>query len=344
MSDLAIRSSTVVPASEWIPLTSQADYLAKSDIIPRDYRGKPANIVVAGLSGRTHGWDLLTSMRNGHVIEGTWGLRPEAQLGLVRRAGHTVTGTMSPEGAEVTGTRADDGSSMTVTFTIEDARRANLAAKQTWKNYPQMMCWWRAIGILCRVHFSDVTLGLMSVEELGADIGPDGEVIDVGEIEHERTPVPLSPEAVARFAEACETECLDPADVIRRAFPDDPEGVPTDADLPHLRDVFKQMVEERAAADSTDADANFVRDEIAEGVLVPDDPAPADPETVRPATRTQVGKIKGEWDRLGVKDREVQLGYVATIVGREVASHNALTTDEASGLIDTLVETEHLDA
>ncbi|MDF2732662.1 MAG: hypothetical protein K0S92_1295, partial [Desertimonas sp.] len=224
MTDLALtprQPSSIIPTQEWLLMTRQAEFLAQSDIIPRDYRKKPANIVVAAISGRTHGWDVLTSMRNGHVIEGTWGLRPEAQLGLVRKAGHTVTGTMSPEGATVTGKRCDDGSDMTITFTIEDARRAGLANKQTWKNYPQMMCWWRAVGILCRVHFSDVTLGLMSVEELGADIDQEGNVIDLGTVEHTpQEPVALGAEAMGKFVEACETEGLDPGEVMRRAFPD----------------------------------------------------------------------------------------------------------------------------
>src|SRR5215510_2380681 len=122
MTDLALAPrmpSSVIPSTEWLLMSKQAEYLAQSDIIPKDYRRKPANIMVAAISGRTHGWDVMTSMRNGHVVEGTWGLRPEAQLGLVRKAGHTVTGTMSPEGATVTGKRLNDGSEMTVSFTIE---------------------------------------------------------------------------------------------------------------------------------------------------------------------------------------------------------------------------------
>jgi hypothetical protein len=69
----------------------QSVMLADSTIIPRDYRKKPADIVAAGLAGRAYGWDVMTSMRQFHVIEGTASLRPESMLGLVRQAGHSVT-------------------------------------------------------------------------------------------------------------------------------------------------------------------------------------------------------------------------------------------------------------
>jgi len=340
MTDLVVAPhrapSSVVPPNEWLLMTNQAEYLAQSDIVPRDYRRKPANIVVAALSGRTHGWDVITSMRNGHVIEGTWGLRPEAQLGLVRRAGHSVTGTMTAEGATVLGKRADDGTEMSITFTVEDARRAGLANKQTWKNYPQMMCWWRAIGILCRVHFSDVTLGLMSVEELGADIDENGEVIDIGPIDHgPAEPVALGAEAMSKFVEACEQHGLDPSAVMARAFPDHQLDDPVlDTELPRLRDVFRAMVEEEvllAEHEGTVPDPEpdleeFRRDEIEGGTEGAGD-------EVRPASRGQVGLIKAVYERMGY-DRYEQLRTSSAVIGRDILTHNQLNVDEAGKVID----------
>lgn len=159
-------------------MVRQSELLAQSTIIPRDYRGKPANILVAAMTGRTFGWDVMTAMRNGHVIEGTWSIKPEAMLALVRRAGHSVTGETTPEGATVRGKRGDTGDEMTVTFAMGDAVRAGLANKTNWKQYPQSMCWARAVSQLCRMLFADVTLGLSyTPEELGAEVDADGEVI-----------------------------------------------------------------------------------------------------------------------------------------------------------------------
>jgi len=104
-----------MPANEWVLLSKQAEFLAKADILPRAYRGKPANIIAAALTGRTHGWDLMMAIRLGHVIDGVWGMKPEAMLGLVRAAGHHVdidrydTGELEQRGVTVTAHRAGEG-------------------------------------------------------------------------------------------------------------------------------------------------------------------------------------------------------------------------------------------
>lgn len=193
-TEIERHTTPTVPAREWGLMTQQAAALAESDIIPTAYRRKPANILVAALTGRSHGWDAMTSMNQGHVIEGKWAMRPEAMLGLVRRAGHSVSGDVAAEGATVTGKRADTGDTMAFTFTIADAVQANLCKLKDgkpfarsnsgkvlpWEQYPAMMCYWRAVGTVCRFLFSDVTLGAYSAEELGAELDADGNVVDAG--------------------------------------------------------------------------------------------------------------------------------------------------------------------
>ena len=326
-TELAHRPTTTVPAGEWALMERQATALAASDIIPAAYKRRPANVLVAAITGRHYGWDVLTAMRNGHVIEGSWGMKPEAMLGLVRQAGHSVRGEMSAEGASVTGTRVDTADSMTITFTLEDARRANLLGKGTWKQYPQMMCYWRAVGVLCRVLFSDLTAGVHTAEELGADLNEDGDVIEAGVIEHTPAePMPLSDEAINKFTEACEQMDLYASVVLEAAFPD---GVPdplTDEHLPAMRDAYRAAVAVKSerhpeTEEATDGQDVVVREQ-------------------RPATRGQVGKIKGEYARLGQDDREAQLRSTADIVGRVIGSHNELGHDEAAALIERLVKSD----
>lgn len=318
------RPTTVVPAQEWALMSQQADALARSDIIPRAYQRKPANVLVAALTGRHYGWDVLTAMRNGHVIEGSWGMKPEAMLGLVRQAGHSVKGSMNADGATVIGTRADTGDTMTIEFTLDDARRANLLGKGTWKQYPQMMCYWRAVGILCRVLFSDLTAGVHSAEELGAEIDESGGIIDAGEVTvGEIEPMPLSAETLAAFNKACDEHGIAPSDVLAWAFPN---GVPdplTDEHLPAMRDMFKALVEKSARGSDMPAEAAPSSDSTAGG---------------RPATKAQVGKIKGEYKRIGRDDREQQLMLTSAAIGRDVTTHNDLTYDEAAYILDGLAE------
>ena len=160
----------------------QAELLAspKNSIVPAAYRNNPSNIVAAGLFGRAFGWDVMTSMMNIHVIDGTASMKPEAMLGLVRRAGHSVEISIHPDGAVAVGKRADTGDEHTAQFTLADARNAGLDGKKNWKQYPEAMLQWRAVSKLCRSLFSDVVLGIGYVpEELGEETGPDGVPIEL---------------------------------------------------------------------------------------------------------------------------------------------------------------------
>jgi len=175
-------SSDLIPMSESATfdlIVRQSEILAQSTVIPAAYRRKGADIVAAGLAGRTYGWDVMTSMRQFHVIEGTASLRPESMLGLVRQAGHSVTVEIHPDGAVAHGTRADTGDEHSASFTMDDAGAAGLADKRNWKQYRDAMLTWRAVAKLCRVLFPDVVLGAGYVpEELGADVTAEGELIE----------------------------------------------------------------------------------------------------------------------------------------------------------------------
>src|SRR5262252_5325030 len=191
MTDLVVASqrSSVVGANEWVLIQKQAEYLASSDIIPAAYRRKPANIVVAALTGRTHGWDVLTAMRNGHVIDGVWGMKPEAMLGLVLAAGHRVDiervdwGPILERGARVTAHR-EGQKPVTVMYLVEHAvkerllrikdgepfARSSSGKPLPWELYPVDMCQWRAVGRALRARYSDITLGIYTTEELGVSM------------------------------------------------------------------------------------------------------------------------------------------------------------------------------
>lgn len=174
-ADLVPSSNTnstavAIGGTDMPSLIRMSEMLAQSDLVPAAYRGKPANVLLAALAGSGFGFDVTMSMRSFNVIQGQPTLKPEVMLGLVRKAGHSVTGTTSADGATVTGRRADTGDEMTVSFTREDAQRAGLLGKGAWKTYPDAMMWARVVSKLCRMLFQDVTLGCAYVaEELGGD-------------------------------------------------------------------------------------------------------------------------------------------------------------------------------
>jgi len=174
--------SELIPISETASfdlIMRQAEVLANSTIIPSAYRRKAPDIVAAGLAGRAYGWDVMTSMRQFHVIEGSASLRPESMLGLVRQAGHSVTVETGETGAVAHGKRADTEDTHSASFTMTDAEVAGLANKKNWKQYQDAMLTWRAVSKLCRVLFPDVVLGAGYVpEELGAEVTETGDVLE----------------------------------------------------------------------------------------------------------------------------------------------------------------------
>lgn len=191
-------------AEELDRLMRIADVVSRSAIVPANYRttvgqqgnilqDKRPNVMVAALMGRTFGWDLLTAMRNIHVIEGAASLKPESMLGLIRARGHRVRIVRGTDHVTVHGRRADTGDEQVATFGFTDAYRAGLASPGDnglprarskdgkplpWEQYPLDMCQWRAVAQLCRGLFADVALGLAyTPEELGALVDAEGAVV-----------------------------------------------------------------------------------------------------------------------------------------------------------------------
>jgi hypothetical protein len=71
-------------------------------------------------------------------------------------------------------------------FTLEQAAQIitkgkRLIDKDNWQNYPEDVCYWRTMERAAKVVFADVCQGLYSADELGADITPEGNVIE-GEV------------------------------------------------------------------------------------------------------------------------------------------------------------------
>ncbi len=183
MSDVAIHEERQIARADdtryFDLVLREAEVLSSSTIVPRAYRGKAPDIVAAGLAGRAFGWDVMAAMRNFHVIEGQASMKPEAMLGLVRQAGHSVVIENEAGIAVANGKRSDTGDTYQATFTLADAQAAGLAGKKNWQQYEESMLTWRAVSKLCRVLFSDVVLGAGYVpEEMGADVDGDGVPIE----------------------------------------------------------------------------------------------------------------------------------------------------------------------
>lgn len=155
-----------------------ADIIAKSDLVPKDFRGKPGNVLVAVQMGAELGLKPLQAIQNIAVVNGRPSVWGDALLAVCMPHIAEIKETFDP--ATETATcfiRRKNGAETTGTFSFEDAKKANLFNKEgPWKNYPRRMAQMRARGFALRDSMPDVLRGIVTAEEAG-----DMVVIDRGQ-------------------------------------------------------------------------------------------------------------------------------------------------------------------
>jgi len=169
-------SNAVTTRNSLVPTTlSEAmqfsDVLSKSIMVPREYQGKPANVLVAVQWGMELGLAPMQALQNIAVINGKPSIYGDALLAMVR-ADHRCRGVkeyLDGETAVCLITRSHNAGEVEEIerkFSVDDAKRAGLWGKQgPWKQYPQRMLQMRARSLAIRDGFPDVIKGLISVEE-----------------------------------------------------------------------------------------------------------------------------------------------------------------------------------
>ena len=145
-----------------------SNYLADSDLVPKDFKGKPANCLIAMQWGAEIGLKPLQALQNLAIINGRPALWGDAVIALVRGSplceyvvetddGHTATCKVKRRGEP----------EQVRTFSMDDAKRANLTGKQgPWTQYAPRMRQMRARAFALRDVFPDVLRGLPVAEEV----------------------------------------------------------------------------------------------------------------------------------------------------------------------------------
>jgi hypothetical protein len=141
-----------------------AKLLANSDLVPKDYRDKPGNCMVAIQMGGELGLSPMQSIQNISVINGRPSLWGDALLAVCLP--HLDAFDETDDGATATCVAKRGNRTVTTTFSTEDAKRAGLAGKQgPWSQYPARMRKMRARSFTLRDICADVLRGIHSAEE-----------------------------------------------------------------------------------------------------------------------------------------------------------------------------------
>lgn len=156
---------------EWIallePAAALANQVAGTGFVPAALRGNPAGVVAAILYGDELGIGPMQSLAKISVIEGRPTLSAEAQRALILAAGHELwIDEATATKVTVSGRRSGSERTSSVTWTLDDAKRANLAGRTNWRTYPRQMLTARATAELARAVFADVIGGLAATEEV----------------------------------------------------------------------------------------------------------------------------------------------------------------------------------
>jgi hypothetical protein len=159
--------------------------VAGSQLAPKGLE-KVESIVVALQYGMELGLTPMQSLQNICVVNGRPSMFGDAQLAVIRGSGYmeSIEEWFEQGGKKMTRdpqTFTDDtiavckvkrgGTVAEGTFSVADAKRANLWAKEgPWRGYPQRMLRFRARAFVLRDMFGDVLKGVSSAEEQ-LDIG-----------------------------------------------------------------------------------------------------------------------------------------------------------------------------
>ena len=165
-------------------LSVQMDYaraVSTASMLPDNYRGKPADIMLAVGLGQSMGLSPAESLYRIAVIKG----RPTASAELiasnVRKAGHKLRVETGEGYVRATIIRADDpGYEHSVTRDMAWAQRMGLADSPNYKKQPETMLQWRAITAVARLACPEALYGVQYTPDEVVDVREPSEPVGGG--------------------------------------------------------------------------------------------------------------------------------------------------------------------
>lgn len=160
-----------------------ADYLAASELVPKNYRGRPADCFIALAWGMEVGLKPIQSINSIATINGKPGIFGDAGKAILLSHGCII----EEDDTEVVKSKTRGRCKITRpgrppterTFSLEDAKTAGLWGKEgPWKTYPWRQMAWRAFWFAARDCAADLLRGMAGAEELAdypsepRDMGP----------------------------------------------------------------------------------------------------------------------------------------------------------------------------
>ena len=311
------KTGELVTRRDWVELMTPAVELARAvantEFVPRSLRGNPAAITAAILFGDEVGLGPMQSLAKIAVIEGKPTLAAEAQRALILAAGHELwIEESSATRATVAGRRRDSETTSRITWTLDDAKRAGLAGRQNWRQYPRQMLLARASAELARAVFADAIGGLAATEEFVDEVDPNA------------VEPPTEQRATSKRSRTRKRATAPVSSAPEPPLPGDDEPPEAGAAVPAPDGPTTPP-----APDAVPEPQSLRHDVEPPG----DGPSPVEEPLANEAQRR---KLFASYREHGVDERSDRLAHAERVLGHTLTTSKALTSSEASRLIEDL--------
>lgn len=157
--------------------------LAMSDLVPQALAGKPANVLLVMMKGRELGLSTMQSLGGISIVRGKPILEASLMVGLVLRHADICEYFTLTESTDAIATyrtkRRGAPEPVEMSFTIDEAKRAGLTGKDSWRNFAAAMLRARASAALARAVYPDLVAGIYVPGEIPGDGVPGSSPGDV---------------------------------------------------------------------------------------------------------------------------------------------------------------------
>lgn len=163
-----------------------ATQIAKSDIIPDNYKNKPQNVVIALGMSQKLGLDCFTVMQNLNIVRGKTSWSGSFCKTLIEKCGRfgeidlEYIGEKGKDnyGCKVVTTRKSDGKKIEGPLVdINMAKAEKWTTNTKWVTMPELMLGYRAMSFFARVYCPEALNGVYTTEEI-EDIQPVKRVVE----------------------------------------------------------------------------------------------------------------------------------------------------------------------
>lgn len=166
---------------EFDVLRRLGEMAVKSGFLPQSIN-TPDKAVIIMLKGKELGIPPMQAFSSIAVVNGKPTMSAELMLALIYKnvPSAEIVFQETTDKACVVVAKRKAGMGSTFSFTIEDAKRADLLRKGPWVQYPAAMLRARCISAMARAMFPDAIMGVSyTPEEMGAEVNEEGIIVEL---------------------------------------------------------------------------------------------------------------------------------------------------------------------